>query len=83
MVMIAAEVKTSQFFKLPNGKWPEPDYEQMMMDWCLKMIGPKAEFRDQVSEEYPWTYSRSSGTGWSTWHFAREEYATMFSLRWL
>ena len=80
--MIAAEVKTSQFFKLPNGKWPELDYEQMM-DWCLKMIGPKAEFRDQVSEEYPWTYSRSNGSGWSTWHFAHEESATMFRLRWL
>jgi len=80
--MIAAEVKTSQFFKLPNGKWPEPDYEQMM-DWCRQMIGPKAEFRDQVSEEYPWTYSRSNGNSWSTWHFAREEYATMFRLKWL
>ena len=81
--MIAAEVKTSQFFKLPNGKWPEPDYENSMMTWCRQMLGPKAEFRDQVSAEYPWTYSHGSGTGWSTWHFAREESATMFRLRWL
>jgi hypothetical protein len=80
--MIAAEVKTSQFFKSPDGDWPSPDYENSMMDWCRQMLGPKAKFRDQVSAEYPWTYSHSSGTGWTTWHFAKEEYATMFRLRW-
>ena len=79
--MIAAEVMTSQFFKSANGEWPSPDYENSMMNWCLKMLGPKAEFRDQVSAEYPWTYSHSHG--WTTWHFAHEESATMFRLRWL
>jgi len=81
MVMIAAEVKTSQFFKLPNGEWPSPRYESDMEKWCLSMIGPYALFRDHVSDEYPWTYSYSNG--WSTWHFAREEYATMFRLKFL
>jgi hypothetical protein len=81
--MIAAEVMTSQFFKSAYGEWPSPDYENSMMTWCLNMLGPKAEFRDQVSAEYPWTCSRGSGTGWTTWYFAHEESATMFRLRWL
>jgi len=79
--MIAAEVKTSQFFKSSDGDWPSPDYENSMMDWCRQMLGPKAEFRDQVSDDYPWSYSYSFGV--TTWHFAREELATMFKLRWL
>ena len=79
--MIAAEVMTCPFIKLPNGEWPISTYEGDMEQWCLSVIGTKAKFRDQVSDEYPWTYSHSHG--WSTWHFAREESATMFRLRWL
>jgi hypothetical protein len=68
--MIAAEVKTPPFIQ-----------ESDKTEWCLGVIGPRAEFRDQVSDEYPWTYNHTHG--YSIWYFAREEYATMFRLRWL
>jgi len=79
--MIAAEVKTSLIEIFGGSRWREPVEEWAVADWCVEMIGPKAEFRDQVSDLYPWTYYYSNGL--STWYFAREEYATMFRLKWL
>jgi len=75
--VIAAEVETSAFQEWPNtGLISQEPLEQ----WCREMLGPKAEFRDQVSDEYPWTFSWRAGR--TVWHFAREESATMFRLRW-
>jgi hypothetical protein len=75
--MIAAEVETPSSFTNVKALVTLP----IMEEWCRQMIGAQAQYRDQVSDEYPWTYSHSHG--WSTWHFAREESATMFRLRWL
>jgi hypothetical protein len=77
--MIAAEVETPTFFSDHNYSAFRDHTE--MEEWCSKMIGAQAQFRDHVSDEYPWTYSFMGGK--TVWHFAREEYATMFTLRWL
>ena len=76
-IMIAAVVLTSAFDRQGIRYWPEGEIEH----WCVEMLGTKAEFRDQVSEEYPWAYYYSNGL--ATWYFAREEYATMFRLKFL
>jgi hypothetical protein len=79
VVMIAAEVETSA--------WSHMDADfggcntQPLEKWCQEMLGPKAEFRDQVSDQYPWTVSYT-GFGNFVWHFACAESATMFRLRW-
>ena len=78
--MIAAEVETSAYGHMDTnllGVNIEP-----LEKWCREILGPQAEFRDQVSDEYPWTV-RYNNLGKFMWYFAREEYATMFKLRWL
>ena len=70
--MIVAEIETSQFSYIDTIH---------IERWCSEMLGPKAIFRDQVSDEYPWTVS-SSGLGTYLWHFAHAESATLFALRW-
>lgn len=72
--MIAAEIQTADM----------PDEERIEREsWCIKKFGPEAEFRDQVDDSRPWRVEYSGRTlGW-WWYFAREEYATMFALRWL
>lgn len=81
--MIAAEVETAAF--APHVSNPHVIgliiSQEPMEKWCSEMIGKQAMFRDHVSDEYPWTYSFILGK--IVWHFAREEYATMFRLRWL
>jgi hypothetical protein len=79
--MIAAEVAVSMN---DDSIWKNvADMER----WCIQHLGPEARERDQVSDEYPWCtrYHSSSqldgGTMW--WYFAREEYASIFALRWL
>ena len=80
--MIAAEVKMMSFYMAtdPDSKIVVVHTGEME-DWCDANLGPKAEFRDQVSDDYPWSYSYSFGV--TTWHFARAELATWFKLRWL
>jgi len=75
--MIAAEVETPSSFTNVKALVNLP----IMEEWCREMIGAQAMYRDHVSDEYPWTYSFIGGK--TVWHFARAEYATMFSLRWL
>jgi hypothetical protein len=70
--MIATEIRTSFRF--------EDDLVEVE-EWCLRTIGPRAEFRDQVSDLYPWTSSWSIRST-ILWHFAREEDVTLFALRW-
>lgn len=81
--MIAAEVKMMSFYMATDREDSKivVVHTGAMEEWCDANLGPKAEFRDQVSDEYPWSYSYSFGM--TTWHFAREELATMFRLRWL
>ena len=77
--MIAAEVAMKTFY-FPMGGDPVYVDTAPIIQWCNMHIGAKAFFRDHVSEEYPWTCSYSHGV--TTWHFARAESATLFSLRW-
>lgn len=77
--MIAAEVEISMFRQYPSSI--EVVSQAPIEEWCLEFIGPKAEFRDQVSDEFPWTFTHGT-RGLTVWHFAREESATMFRLRW-
>lgn len=81
--MIAAEVRMSSLISADDKGhrvyvWREPD---PMEKWCLDNLGPKAEFRDQVSDLFPWTNCTNGSDLW--WYFAREESATMFKLKWL
>ena len=78
--MIAAEVEMQTFYlpRDPSAKVVVVHTGEME-EWCDANLGTKAEFRDQVSDQYPWTCSYSFGV--TTWHFAREESATMFKLR--
>jgi len=80
--MIAAEVKMQTFY-FPTGEGGKIVMirTEPIEEWCDANLGHKAEFRDQVSDDYPWTCSYSHGV--TTWHFAREELATWFKLRWL
>ena len=72
--MIAAEIRTEN---MPLG-----DLEERMK-WCIKHFGPEAQFRDAVDDARPWMTEYSGYTLGIRWYFAREEYATMFALRWI
>jgi hypothetical protein len=87
--MIAAEIRivvdTSLFFRTIDAQeeidkisWQTV---RNMEVWCRKKFGKEARERDQVSDEFPWCTRYYNGIMW--WYFAREEYATMFALRWL
>ena len=80
--MIAAEVEMLTFY-LPYDPGAKiiVTRTEPIEEWCDANIGTKAEFRDRVSDLYPWTCSYSNGV--TTWYFAREELATWFKLRWL
>ena len=71
--MIAAEIHTED---MPHGGLEE------RIEWCIKHFGPEALYRDLVDEDRPWMYLYSGHTRGFWWYFAREEYATMFALRW-
>ena len=79
--MIAAEVEMQTFY-FPTGEGAKifMIHTGPMEEWCDANIGLKAAVCGQVSDDYPWTCSYSYGV--TTWHFAREELATMFKLRW-
>jgi hypothetical protein len=81
--MIAAEICMSSLVYANNSDtrvriWRNID---PMEKWCYDNLGPKAEFRDQVSDLFPWTNRTNGSDVW--WYFAREESATMFRLKWL
>ena len=48
--------------------------------WLLANVGSCAKFRDAVTEEHPWHVDHRYG--YLVYHFAREQDAVMFSLRW-
>ena len=72
--MIAAELQTED---MPNDAMLERE------SWCIEHFGPEAEFRDHVDDRRPWRAEYSGVTSGWWWYFAREEYATLFALRWL
>ncbi len=82
--MIAAEVRMSSLVTVHTGtliqrsSWRDID---PIEKWCYDNLGTKAEFRDQVSDLFPWTNWTNGSDLW--WYFAREESATMFKLKWL
>jgi hypothetical protein len=71
--MIAAEIQTEDMLN---------EELQERIDWCNKHFGPEAEFRDLVDESRPWLYLYSGHTRGFWWYFAREEYDTLFVLKW-
>ena len=73
MDVIAAEIRTED---MSQGKYDE------QVAWCIKNFGPQARFKDHVDDDRPWLNEYSLGGYW-WWYFAREEYATLFALRWL
>ena len=79
--MIAAEVEMLTFY-FPTGEGAKivMIHTGPMEEWCDANLGLKASVCGQVSDNLPWACSYSHGV--TTWHFAREELATMFKLRW-
>ena len=48
--------------------------------WLLNNVGQHAPTTDTVSEDRPWRVEHR--WGYLVYHFAREQDATMFALRW-
>ena len=71
--MIAAELLIKHIM--------QGEYEKRVA-WCKEKFGPEALFRDHVDNDRPWL-TEYTGDGHWRWYFAREEYATMFALRWI
>ena len=69
--MIATEVRLEKHWGM----------ESNIVRWLKKNVGPMAVGRDSVDLDYPWYVSHD----WpfkGTFHFAREQDATLFALRW-
>lgn len=54
--------------------------EEALHQWLLDNIGPLAEHRDQVDELRPWCVTSKWAV--NIYHFAREQDAILFQLRW-
>lgn len=74
--MIQASVKLYHP-KEPN-RWID---ESPINVWLLVNVGTHAKFRDHVTEVRPWHVDHERD--YLEYHFAREQDATMFALRWL
>jgi hypothetical protein len=48
--------------------------------WLLANVGKHSPYKDNVSEKHPWYVEH--GFRYLTYHFAREQDALLFSLRW-
>lgn len=48
--------------------------------WLLANVGVHARFRDQVDEDRPWHVDHEKD--YLEYHFAREQDAVMFALKW-
>lgn len=55
--------------------------ESPINEWLLANVGVRAKFRDLVDEDRPWHVDHY--TDFLMYHFAREEDALMFKLRWV
>lgn len=72
--MITAEILTENM---------SHDEIQKRMDWCTEQFGRGSQFRDTIDEDRPWLCMDAGLYVGYWWYFAREEYATLFALRWL
>ena len=73
--MIVARVKLHH--PLEENCWID---ESPINVWLLANVGKHARFRDSVTEEQPWHVDHERD--YLVYHFAREQDATMFALRW-
>lgn len=74
--MISASVKL--YHPQQRNRWID---ESPINVWLLANVGVHARFRDSVTEQQPWHVDHY--TDYLEYHFAREQDATMFALRWL
>ena len=54
--------------------------EEAIELWLLDNVGILAEHRDRVDDEHPWCVTRRWAE--NVYHFAREQDAILFKLRW-
>jgi hypothetical protein len=73
--MIAATVRLNE----PNDEYKFID-ESSINVWLLANVGVHARFRDLVDDDRPWHVEH--GNRYIVYHFAREQDAVMFALRW-
>ena len=74
--MIAATVRLDH--PKQRNRWID---ESPINIWLLANVGVHARFRDQVDNDRPWHVDHERG--YLEYHFAREQDATLFALRWL
>lgn len=73
--MIMASVKL--YHQRQANKWVD---ESPINVWLINYVGMHARFRDCVDENRPWTVDHERD--YLVYHFAREEDAVLFALRW-
>lgn len=73
--MISASVKL--YHPRQHNRWID---ESPINVWLLANVGIHAKFRDHVTEVRPWHVDHERD--YLVYHFAREQDAVMFSLRW-
>jgi len=73
--MILSSVRLNQ--PLPPNKFIN---ESPINEWLLANVGTHAPTMDTVSEDRPWRVEHR--WGYLVYHFAREQDAVMFALRW-
>ena len=74
--MISASVKL--YHPQQRNRWID---ESPINVWLLANVGHHARFRDNVTELYPWRVEHYRDC--LVYHFAREQDATLFALRWM
>lgn len=73
--MIRAKVRL--YHPQQHNRWID---ESPINVWLLTNVGVHAQFRDQVDESRPWHVDHERD--YLEYHFAREQDAMMFKLRW-
>ncbi len=73
--MIVATVKLTH--PVGRNKWID---ESPINIWLLANVGVHARYRDLVDENRPWHVDHERD--YLMYHFAREEDATLFALKW-
>ncbi len=76
--MIATEVTLPMTLAMTTS-WFDLDGDSMT-GWCETSIGPQALTRDHVDNEFPWYVTSEYNK--LIWHFANEEDALLFRLKW-
>lgn len=74
--MIAATVKLNH--PTEKNRWID---ESPINIWLLANVGVHAKFQELVDDSYPW--HQEHHLGYLLYHFAREQDAVLFALRWV